>query len=156
MTNTQRLLIVISAVALVVSSGCMEKPGNADSGMKSQQNNTEKNMEPGGMSTKDPQESKESKEAIIQGDYQEIDLKINASGNSPNVIIAKKNILLRINIYYDVSHAMKIAFPDFGIEKRLLPGSLSSIQILPAHEGTFKFGCPMDDMVMCRGELIVK
>ncbi len=156
LTNTQKLLIVIFAVVLVISSGCMKKTGNDASGMKSQQNTTEKDMEPRGMPTTENLGSQDWKEAVIKGDYQEVDLKIYASGNSPRVIIAKKNILLRINIYYDVSHAMQIIFPDFGIEKRLLPGSLDLIEILPAQEGTFKFGCPMDDMDMCSGELIVK
>ncbi|MCZ7398650.1 MAG: cupredoxin domain-containing protein [Candidatus Methanoperedens sp.] len=154
MTNTQRLLILILAVVMVVSSGCTEKTADAASGMKSQHNNTEKNMEPGGMPTIEKQESKESKEAVIKGDFQEIDLKINASGYSPNVIIAKKDIPLRINIYaQDESHANTIVFPDFGIEKKIFPGSLGIIEILPTQEGTFKFRCPMD---MVRGELIIK
>lgn len=154
MTNTQRLLIVILAAALVVLSGCTEKTGDVPSGTKSQQNNIEKNMDPTGMPTIEKQVSKEIKETVIMGDFQEVDLKVNASGYSPNVIIAQKNIPLRINVYMeDKSHASTIVFPDFGIEKKIFPGSLSLIQISPTQEGTFKIRCPMD---MVRGELIVK
>lgn len=163
MTTTERLLIVILAAALVVISGCTEKTGDVPSGMKSQHNNseknmehnTEKNMEPGGMPTTEKQESQDRKETVIKGNFQEVDLKINASGYSPNVIIAKKNIPLRINIYAqdDAGQASTIVFPDLGIEKTFFPGSLGLIEILPANEGTFKFRCPMD---MHRGELIIK
>lgn len=136
MKNKQILLIFI--LAAVVVSGC-----------------TEKKMEMGSMPVKDNPEQKEIKEAIINGDYQEVDLKINSSTYSPNVIIAKKNIPLRINIYAqeDAGQASTILFPDFGIEKTFLPGRLGLVEILPTQEGTFKFRCPMD---MHRGELIIK
>lgn len=154
MTDTQRFLILILAVLLVISSGCTEKTGDAASGIKSQHNNTEKNMDSGSMPTTEKQMSNESKETIINGEFQEVDLKVNASGYSPNIIIAQNNIPLRINVYIeDESHASTIVFPDFGIEKNLFPGSMGLIQISPTREGTFKFRCPMDRI---RGELKVK
>jgi plastocyanin domain-containing protein len=142
MTKTQTLLIVIIAIVLVALSGCTEM-------------NMEKNMEQGGMPAAENPAAKETKEAVIKGDYQEIDLRINATGYSPNVIIAKKNIPLRLNIYAldDAGTGSTIIFPDFGIEKNFFPGSLGLIQISPTQEGTFKFRCPMD---MHRGELIIK
>lgn len=134
MANTQRSLIVILAVSLVVSSGCTEKTGDAASSMTSEQNR---------------------KEAVIKGNYQEVELTINASGYSPNVIIAKRNIPLKIYIYSEdeSGHSNKIVFPDFGIEKTVFPGSRGLIEILPSQEGTYKFRCPMD---MVSGELIIK
>lgn len=154
MTKTQTLLIVILMAALVVLSGCTEKTGDVPSGTKPQQNNMEKNMEPGGIPTTEKQVSKETKETVIKRDFQEVDLKVNASGYSPNVIIAQKNIPLRINVYMeDESHASTIVFPDFGINQKFFPGSLGLIRISPTQEGTFKFRCPMD---MVRGELIIK
>lgn len=146
MTNTQKLLIILLAVVLAASSGCTEKSGI--SGMKQNDDGMT------GM-TKEKQEFRERmKEAIVKGDYQEVDLKINASGYTPNVIIAKKGIPLKINIHTeeDAGCASEIVFEDFNVEQAVPAGTSGSIEILPAHEGTFNFRCPMD---MVRGKLII-
>ncbi|PWB49695.1 MAG: hypothetical protein C3F06_14100 [Candidatus Methanoperedenaceae archaeon] len=143
------LLIIILTATLVVSSGCTEKSGIL--GISDTKPHNE-GMEPIGM-TKEKQESREQ-EAIMKGDYQEVDLKINASGYTPNVIIAKKRIPLKIKINSeeDAGCASEIVFEDFNIRKVVPAGSSGSIEILPAQEGTFNFRCPMD---MVRGKLII-
>lgn len=97
---------------------------------------------------------KEVKEVSIINDFQEVDITINVSGYSPNVIMAKKGIPLKINIHSeeDAGCSRTVVFPDFGIEKTVSAGRSGSVEILPDQEGTFKFRCPMD---MVRGELIV-
>ncbi len=98
---------------------------------------------------------KKVKEAFIVNDFQEVDMTINASGYSPNVIVAKKGIPLKIKIHSEENAGCvsTVVFPEFGIEKTVSAGSSGVIEILPAQEGTFNFRCPMD---MVRGELIVK
>lgn len=95
------------------------------------------------------------KEAVIKENSQEINLTINASGYSPNVIIAQKDTPLIINVHSeeDAGCASKVVFPEINIEKTIPAGSTGIIEILPAQEGTFEFMCPM---AMVRGELIVK
>lgn len=94
------------------------------------------------------------KEAVMNGSYQEIDLYISSLRYSPNVIVAKKNILLRINLYSDVDAGCgrEIVFPDFGINKIVPLNSKDVIEFTPTKEGEFKFRCSMD---MLRGKLIV-
>ncbi len=98
---------------------------------------------------------KESKEASIKGDYQEIDLKITGLGYKPNIILAKKGIPLKINIYAETNAGCggEILFPDFNIDELIPFGGSKLIIINPDKEGTFKFRCSMD---MLRGNLIIQ
>lgn len=93
-------------------------------------------------------------EAVLKGDHQEIDLRITASRYYPNVIVAKKNIPLRINATSDlnVGCGREVVFPDFNIDRIVPEGTSITFEILPKEEGSFKFRCSMD---MLRGELIV-
>lgn len=97
----------------------------------------------------------EKKEAVIKGDYQEIELKIGASKYSPNVIIAKKGIPLKIYLYADENAGCtrEILFPDFNVDKIVPAGGKETIEINPTEEGEFKFRCSMD---MIKGKLIIK
>jgi heme/copper-type cytochrome/quinol oxidase subunit 2 len=97
----------------------------------------------------------EKKETTIKDNYQEIDLRITSSRYSPNVIIAKKNLLLKINLYADKNAgcAREIVFPDFNINKIVPVGGKETIEFTPTKEGEYKFRCSMD---MVRGKLIVK
>ncbi len=94
------------------------------------------------------------KEAAIKGDYQEIDMRISASKYSPNVIIAQKNIPLKINLYADENAgcAREIVFSDFNVDKIVPAGGKETIEINPTKEGEFKFRCSMD---MIRGKLLI-
>lgn len=97
----------------------------------------------------------EKNETKLRDNYQEIDLRITSSKYSPNVIVAKKNILLRINIRADETAgcAREIVFPDFNIDKIVPAGGKETIEFTPTKEGTFKFRCSMD---MVRGKLIIE
>jgi len=94
------------------------------------------------------------KETTLQGDYQVIDMVITQSRYSPNVIVAKKGVPLKINIHSDdtAGCAREIIFPDFKIQ-RIVPNEGTIIELSPNEAGTFKFRCPMD---MARGKLIVQ
>ncbi len=97
----------------------------------------------------------DSKEAIVNGNYQEIELQITATRYSPSTIIAKKGIPLRINLNADSNAGCtrEILFPDFGIDKIVPAGGKETIEINPTEKGEFKFRCSMD---MAKGVLIVK
>ena len=100
----------------------------------------------------------ERKEAVIRGSYQEsyqeIDLKITASKYYPNVIVAKKDIPLRINVQAEKNAgcAREIIFPDFNIDEVVPEGGSKIIEINPTKQGTFVFRCSMD---MVHGKLII-
>lgn len=95
-----------------------------------------------------------TKEAAIKGDYQEIDLRISALGYSPDTIIAKKDIPLRINLYADkdAGCAREIIFPDFNLDKIVPVGVKETIEINPIKTGEFNFRCSMG---MVNGKLII-
>lgn len=95
------------------------------------------------------------KEAVLKDDHQEIDLEISASRYSPNVIIAKKGILLKINAHSAVNAGCdtEIVFPDFNVDEVIPPGSYKTFELMPAKEGTYGFRCSMN---MIKGKLIVQ
>ena len=88
------------------------------------------------------------------GQYQEVNLLITSSRYSPNIILAKKDMPLIINVKADTGAGCgrEIIFPDFGINKLIRPGGSDIIKINPNKEGTFNFRCSMD---MFHGKLIV-
>ncbi len=94
-------------------------------------------------------------ETIVQNGVQEIDLLITRAAYSPNVIVAKKGVPLKINVRADETAGCgsDIIFPDFGIRKIVPAGANAVIEFTPDKEGTFKFHCSMD---MARGKLIVQ
>ncbi len=96
----------------------------------------------------------ERKEAELKGDHQEVEVKVSLARYSPNTIIAKQGIPLRINIYADESAgcAREIIFPYFKIRKIIPVGAAETIDLNPTEKGEFKFSCSMD---MARGKLIV-
>lgn len=96
----------------------------------------------------------ERKEAEVKGSYQEVDVRITSSKYTPNTIIAKEKIPLKINFYADENAGCgrEVVFPDFKIIKLIPGGGKGTIDINPDKKGTFKFRCSMD---MIRGKLIV-
>ncbi len=96
----------------------------------------------------------EKKEAEVKGNYQEVDVRITSSKYTPNTIIAKEKIPLKINFYADENAgcAREVVFPDFKIIKLIPGGGKATVDINPDKKGTFKFRCSMD---MMRGKLIV-
>ncbi len=94
-------------------------------------------------------------EAVIVGDHQEVELTIANSAYSPNVIVAKKGVPLKINVKAEESAGCgsEILIPDFKIRKIVGAGTSGVIELMPNKEGTFKFMCSMD---MARGKIIVQ
>ena len=142
--------ILLGVVALLVISGCTDRPGDNFSGEITQRHNPE---------TKDVMNismnaTSITKEAVMKNDYQEVDLQIKADGYSPDVIIAKKGVPLKINITSDIDAgcAVELVFPEFNINKTVPAGKTDVIEIMPAQEGTFNYRCSMD---MYRGKLII-
>ncbi len=147
MKQTTKVMVMLAI--MLVLSGCTQKTGENLSGQVTQAHNKE-NIS----SIAQEMMNKEVKEAVIKNNVQEVDLKINSSGYFPDTIIAKKDILLRINVHSDndAGCATDIVFPDFNIEKTIPAGSSDMIEILPSQEGTFTFRCSMD---MFRGKLVI-
>ncbi len=96
----------------------------------------------------------EVKEATLKDGYQEAEIRITVASYSPNVIVAKKGIPLKMNLRADETAgcAREIVFPDFGISKIVGPDKMETIEINPTQAGEFRFRCSMD---MVRGKLIV-
>ncbi len=94
-------------------------------------------------------------EAVLKEGIQEIELVMENSQYSPNVILAKKGIPLRINIIAKETAgcASELVIPDFNIKKIVGPGSTGVVEIQPDETGTFKFRCSMD---MARGKIVVQ
>lgn len=96
----------------------------------------------------------ERKETSLKEGYQEVNLQVTSSRYSPNVIVAKKGIPLKINVQMakNAGCAQEILFPDFKIGKLITAGGSDVIEFTPDKTGEFVFRCSMD---MVRGILEV-
>jgi plastocyanin domain-containing protein len=76
-------------------------------------------------------------------------------GYSPNVIVVKKDLPVRLNFYRDEisSCSEQIVFGDFGIARELPAFKMTPIEFTPEKTGEFTFACGMN---MLRGKLIVR
>lgn len=76
-------------------------------------------------------------------------------GYSPDVIVVKKDILVRLNFYRDETSSCseQVIFGDFGIAKDLPAFKTTPIEFTPEKAGEFTFACGMN---MLRGKLIVE
>jgi len=94
-------------------------------------------------------------EAVMKDGYQEVEMAIANSAYSPNVIVARQGVPLKIKVHAAESAgcASDIIFPDFNIRKIVPAGTSAVIELTPSKAGTFKFHCSMD---MARGKLIVQ
>lgn len=99
--------------------------------------------------------SSRQQKAVVKDDVQEVDLEVNEQGGySPETIIAKKDVPLKINFSAKISTcAAEIVFPDLDIDEIAPVGSPKVIKIDSPKAGTYIYRCPMD---MVRGQLIVK
>lgn len=142
----KRTKVMIILAVMLVLSGYTQKTGENLSGQMTQSHNKE--------NISSIIEAGSTGEAVIKNNVQEVDLKINASGYFPDVIVAKKDIHLKINVHSDndAGCATVIVFPDFNIEKTIPAGSSDMIEIPPSQEGTFYFRCSMN---MFRGKLVI-
>ena len=76
-------------------------------------------------------------------------------GYSPDVIIVKKGIPVRLNFYRDETADCSdtIVFGDFKIRKPLPAYQTTPIEFTPEKEGEYEFTCGMG---MMRGKLVVR
>lgn len=95
----------------------------------------------------------ETTEAVQKEGYQEVSIHITQSRYSPNVIIAKKNIPLKLHFTTDntPSCAQDLVIPDYNIRQIITKPTI--IELQPKKEGTYPFRCSMD---MARGKIIIQ
>jgi plastocyanin domain-containing protein len=76
-------------------------------------------------------------------------------GYSPDVIVVKKDIPVRLNFYRDETSSCseQVVFGDFGIARDLPAFKTTPIEFTPGKSGEFTFACGMN---MLRGKLIVE
>ncbi|HXG85542.1 MAG TPA: cupredoxin domain-containing protein [Pyrinomonadaceae bacterium] len=76
-------------------------------------------------------------------------------GYSPDVIVVKKGVPVRLNFYRDETSSCseRVVFGDFGIARDLPAFQTTPIEFTPEKTGEFNFVCGMN---MLRGKLIVK
>ncbi len=76
-------------------------------------------------------------------------------GYSPDVIVVKKDLPVRLNFYRDETSSCseQVVFGDFGIAKDLPAFKTTPIEFTPDKTGEFTFACGMN---MLRGKLIVQ
>lgn len=144
-------LILLGVVALLAISGCTDGPAGNYSGEITQRHNPETNKMSMNISSN---ATMITKEAVMKNDYQEVSLRIKKDGYSPDIIIAKKGVPLKIYVTSDndAGCAVKLVFPEFNINKAIPAGKTDVIEIMPSEEGTFIYRCTMN---MYRGKLII-
>ena len=85
---------------------------------------------------------------------QEVNLRAGQIAYTPDRIVVKKGIPVRINVQADANAGCtrSIVFPDFGINKVIPRGGSDIIEFTPTKAGTYQFRCAMN---MARGTLVV-
>ena len=93
--------------------------------------------------------------ANVVGNLQEVSLRMVSNGYSPQRLVVKKGIPLKINLFAEqgAGCSRAINFPDFKVKKIVQANSSDFVQFTPDKEGTFPFYCAMG---MFRGELVVQ
>ena len=94
--------------------------------------------------------------AAIVGESGAQEIKVTVKGGySPDVIVVKKGVPVRLNFYRDETSSCseKIVFGDFGIARDLPAFKNTTIEFTPDKSGEFTFACGMN---MLRGKLIVE
>jgi plastocyanin domain-containing protein len=76
-------------------------------------------------------------------------------GYSPDVIVVKKGIPVRLNFYRDETADCSdtIVFGDFNIRKPLPAFKTTAVEFTPEKEGEYQFTCGLG---MMRGKLVVR
>ncbi len=92
--------------------------------------------------------------AIGESGMQEIKVTVKG-GYSPDVIVVKKDVPVRLNFYRDETSSCseQVVFGDFGIARDLPAYKTTLIEFTPDKVGEFNFVCGMN---MLRGKLIVR
>ena len=100
-----------------------------------------------------------SKRKAFQAETKEIGLQevkiVVKGGYSPDVIVVKKGIPVRLDFYRDETADCSdtIVFGDFNIRKALPAYKTTAIEFTPEKEGEYVFTCGMG---MMRGKLVVR
>ena len=91
---------------------------------------------------------------VSESGIQEIKVTVKG-GYSPDVIVVKKDLPVRLNFYRDETSSCseQIVFGDFGIARDLPAYKTTPIEFTPDKSGEFTFACGMN---MLRGKLIVE
>lgn len=92
--------------------------------------------------------------SLGEGGVQEIKVTVKG-GYSPDVIVVKKDIPVRLDFYRDetASCSEQVIFGDFHIARDLPAFKTTTIEFTPEREGEFTFTCGMN---MMRGKLVVE
>jgi plastocyanin domain-containing protein len=100
-----------------------------------------------------------SKRKVFQAETREMGLQevkiVVKGGYSPDVIVVKKGIPVRLEFYRDETADCSdtIVFGDFNIRKPLPAYESTAIEFTPEKEGEYVFTCGMG---MMRGRLVVR
>lgn len=97
---------------------------------------------------------RETSASLTERKVQEIRIMVKG-GYSPDVIVVKKGIPVRLNFYRDETADCSdtVVFGDFGIRKPLPAYRTTAVEFVPQKEGEYVFTCGMG---MLRGKLIVR
>ena len=90
---------------------------------------------------------------VGEGGVQQVKVTVKG-GYSPDVIVVKKDVPVRLNFYRDETSSCseQVVFGDFGIARELPAYKTTTIEFTPDKSGEFTFACGMN---MLRGKLIV-
>ena len=94
--------------------------------------------------------------AATLGDSGTQEIKVTVRGGySPDVIVVKKDVPVRLNFYRDETSSCseQVVFGDFGIARDLPAFKTTPIEFTPDKTGEFTFACGMN---MLLGKLIVE
>ncbi|MBI4019049.1 MAG: cupredoxin domain-containing protein [Candidatus Aenigmarchaeota archaeon] len=93
--------------------------------------------------------------AILSGDIQEVTIRMGLLQYTPNYIVVKKDIPLRIRLEADKNAGCtrSIVFPDFNIRKTVPAGGADIVEFTPTRAGTYRFACTMS---MASGSIVVQ
>ena len=92
--------------------------------------------------------------AKVSGGIQEVTIRMGVAQYTPNYIVVKKDIPVRIRLEADKNAGCtrSIVFPDFNIRKTVPGGGTDTVEFTPAKAGTYRFACTMS---MASGSIVV-
>jgi len=92
--------------------------------------------------------------AAQEGNLQEVNVMVKG-GYTPDVIVVRKGVPLRINFYRDETAECSdtIVLGDFNIRRPLPAFKTTAIEFTPEKEGEYTFTCGMG---MLKGKLVVR
>jgi len=94
-------------------------------------------------------------QAAPSGGVQEITIKMEPIAYSPNYIVLKKDVPVKMTFQADKNAGCtrSIVMPAFNIRKTVAQGGTATVEFTPTKTGTFPFSCSMN---MARGTIVVE